>query len=87
MRVLDFELGHGVAKGGFDLLLVAALELQGHGGVGNDLLDTGDVGLELLAGFELLAEGLVTRLELGGICRVELVVIFAKVVLKTYTYR
>ena len=66
-RVLDLELAHGVAQSRLDLLLVATLELEGLGGVGNDLLDTGDVGFELLTGLELLAELLVAGLKLGSI--------------------
>lgn len=65
--VLDLELGHGVTESGLDAVLVAALELEGHAGVGDDLLDTGDVGLELLAGLEALGEGLVAGLELVGV--------------------
>lgn len=65
--VLDLELGHGVAESRLDLLLVATLELHGHGGVGDDLLNTGDVGLELLARLELLGELLVAGLELGSV--------------------
>lgn len=65
--VVDLELAHGVAQGRLDLLLVATLELEGHGGVGDDLLNTGDVGFELLTGLELLAEFLVAGLEFGGI--------------------
>ena len=65
--VLDLELGHGVAESRLDLLLLVALELERHGGVRDDLLNTRDVGLELLAGLELLGEGLVGGLELGGI--------------------
>ena len=47
--VLDLELGHGVAEGALDLLLLSTLELHGHAWVGNDLLDTGNVRLELLS--------------------------------------
>lgn len=65
--VLDLELGHGVAESRLDLLLVATLELHGHGGVGDDLLNTGDVRLELLARLELLGELLVAGLELGSV--------------------
>lgn len=66
--VLNLELGHSVAEGRLDLLLVAALELQGHGGVGDNLLNTGDVRLELLAGLETLGEIIIAGLELGSIC-------------------
>lgn len=67
--VLDLQLGHGVAESRLDLLLVATLQLHRHAGVRDDLLDTRDVRLKLLAGFELLGESLVARLELGGILR------------------
>ena len=62
--VLNLELGHGVAESRLDLLLLAALELHAHAGVADNLLNTGDVALELLLGLELLAEGLVGALEL-----------------------
>lgn len=65
--VLDLELSHGVAESRLDLVLVATLDLEGHAWVSDDLLNTGDVGLELLAGLEALAESLVAGLELGGI--------------------
>jgi hypothetical protein len=65
--VLNLELGHGVAESGLNALLVATLELHGHTGVRDDLLNTGDVGLELLARLELLGESLVAGLELGSI--------------------
>lgn len=66
-RLLDLELCHGVAEGGLDLVLGAALDLERHAGVGNDFLDTGDVGFELLAGFEFLAESLIGGLELSSL--------------------
>lgn len=66
--VAELEGSHGVADGALDLLLLATLELEGEGRVGDDLLDTADVGLELLLGLELLAEGLVVGLESLGIC-------------------
>lgn len=66
-RVLDLELGHGVGESGLDLLLLAALEADGGGGVRDHLLDAGDVRLELLPALELLGEGLVGALELGGV--------------------
>jgi hypothetical protein len=62
--ILDLELSHGIAESRLDLVLGSTLELEGHGGVGDDLLDSRDVGLELLSGFELLAESLVAVLEL-----------------------
>ena len=65
--VLNLELGHSVTEGRLDLLLVATLQLHGHSGVRHNLLDTGDVGLELLARLETLGESLVAGLELGSI--------------------
>lgn len=65
--VVDLELAHGVTQSRLNLLLVATLELEGHGGVGDDLLNTGNVRFELLTGLELLAEFLVAGLEFGGI--------------------
>jgi len=65
--VLNLELGHGVAESRLDLLLVATLQLHGHAGVRNDLLNTGDVRLKLLAGLKLLGESLVAGLELGSV--------------------
>lgn len=65
--LLNLKLGHGIAKGGLDLVLGTTLELEGHGGVGDDLLNSRDVGLELLLSLELLAESLVAVLELLGI--------------------
>jgi hypothetical protein len=65
--VLNLELGHGIAESGLNALLVATLELHGHARVGDDLFDTGDVRLELLARLELLGESLVAGLELGSI--------------------
>jgi hypothetical protein len=65
--VLNLELGHGIAESGLNALLVATLELHGHARVGDDLLNTGDVRLELLARLELLGESLVAGLELGSI--------------------
>lgn len=65
--ILDLKLGHGVAESRLNLLLVATLQLDRHGGVGDDLLNAGDVRLKLLARFEPLGELLVARLELGSI--------------------
>jgi hypothetical protein len=62
--VVDLELSHGVRESRLDLLLLAALEADRSSGVGDHLLDAGDVGLELLPALELLAEGLVGGLEL-----------------------
>jgi hypothetical protein len=66
-RILNLELSHGIAKSGLNTLLVATLELHGHTRVGDNLLNTGDVRLELLARLEALGESLVAGLELGGI--------------------
>jgi hypothetical protein len=66
--LVELESSHGVADCVLDLLLLAALELQGQGRVGDDLLDAANVGLELLLGLELLAEGLVVALESLGVC-------------------
>lgn len=65
--ILDLELGHGLADGLLDLLALVALDLEGHGRVGDDLLDTANVVLELLLGLEALAEGIVGVLELLSI--------------------
>ena len=65
--VLNLELGHGVAQGGLDLLLLATLQLEGQAGVRDDVLHAGDVGLELLLGLKALAEGLIVALKLLGI--------------------
>lgn len=66
-RILDLELAHGLAEALLDLLLLAALQLKGESGVRHDLLNTGDVGLELLLSLEALAERLVVALELLGL--------------------
>jgi hypothetical protein len=55
----ELESGHGVADGALDLLLLGTLDLEGQGGVGDNLLNTANVRLELLLGLEALAEGLV----------------------------
>lgn len=65
--ILNLELSHGVAESRLNLLLLATLEADSGHGVGDHLLNTGDVRLELLPRLELLAEGLVAGLELGGI--------------------
>ena len=62
--VLNLELRHSLREGLLNLLLLAALELEGEGGVGDDLLNAGDVGLELLLSLEALGESLVVGLEL-----------------------
>ena len=71
VAVLDLELRHGVREGSLDLLLGAALELERHGGVRGDFFDAGDVGFELLAGFEFLGESVVGVFEFGGVCEGE----------------
>lgn len=60
-------MGHGIAESRLNLVLGSALDLEGHGRVRDNLLDSRDVGLELLSSLELLAEGLITVLELLGI--------------------
>ena len=65
--VLDLELSHGLADGLLDLLALVTLDLEGQSRVGDDLLDTADVVLELLLGLEALAEGIVGVLELLSI--------------------
>jgi hypothetical protein len=65
--ILDLKLSHGVRESRLNLLLLAALEADGCGGIGNHLLNTGDVRLELLPRLELLAESLVAGLELLGV--------------------
>lgn len=63
----ELKSTHGVADSLLNLLLLATLELEGESGVGDNLLDTANVGLELLLGLESLAEGLVVALEGLGI--------------------
>lgn len=65
--VLDLQLAHSVAERLLDSLLLAALELQRHCGVGDDLLNTADVRLELLLSLEALAESVIGGLELLGL--------------------
>lgn len=65
--VFDLELGHGVAERRLDLLLLAALELEGHGRVRDHLLDARNVRLKLLTRLEALAEGLIARLKFGRV--------------------
>ncbi len=65
--VLDLELAHGLAERLLDLVLLTALKLERERRVRDDLLNAGDVRLELLLGLEALAEGLVLALELLGI--------------------
>lgn len=66
--VLDLELSHSIGQCLLNLLLLATLQLQRQGGVRDDVLNTSDVGLELLLGLEALGEGLIVGLELLGIC-------------------
>lgn len=61
--VAKLESGHGVADGGLNLLLLATLELEGQGRIRDNLLNTANVGLELLLSLETLAESLVVGLE------------------------
>ena len=61
--VSDLESSHGIAELGLNLLLLASLQLEGKCLVGNNLLDTANVGLKLLLGLEALAESLVVALE------------------------
>lgn len=65
--ILNLELSHGVRERALNLLLLAALELHAHGWVRDDLLDSADVALQLLASLELLGESVVAGLELGGV--------------------
>jgi hypothetical protein len=65
--VLNLELSHGVGESSLDLLLLATLEADGGGRVGDHLLNAGDVRLKLLPALELLGESLVGALELGGV--------------------
>lgn len=66
-RVVNLKLLHGVAESRLNLLASATLELEGHCRVADDLLNPGDVGLELLSGLVLLGESIVGALELLGI--------------------
>ena len=66
--VVDLKGAHRVADGGLDLVLLATLELERQRGVRDELLDVGDVVLEVLLSLEALVEGLVVALELLGIC-------------------
>jgi len=65
--VFNLELGHSIAKSRLDLLLLATLQPDGSGGVGDHLLDTRDVSFELLSGLKLLAKCFITGLKLGSI--------------------
>ena len=65
--LLNLELSHGVGKGRLDSLASTTLELEAHGGVGDDLLNSRDVRLELLASLVLLGESIIGSLELLGI--------------------
>jgi hypothetical protein len=73
-RSLNLELLHGLGERLLDLLLLAALELDREGRVGDDVLNTRDVPLELLLGLEPLAESIIRALELLSICISTLVI-------------
>ena len=62
--IFDLKLGHSLTEGGLDLVLGSALDLEGHSRVRNNLLDSRNVGLQLLSSLELLAESLIAVLEL-----------------------
>lgn len=64
----ELQGGHGLANAAFDLLLLATLEFEGQGRVGDNLFDTANVRLKLLLGLELLAERLVVALESLSVC-------------------
>jgi hypothetical protein len=49
------------------ITLLTTLQLEGHGWVGDDLLNSRDIRLELLSSFKFLAESIITVLELLGI--------------------
>jgi hypothetical protein len=61
--ILNFKLSHGIAERSLDLLLLATLEVDGGAWVGNHLLDTSNVSLELLLRLVLLAESLIGALK------------------------
>lgn len=65
--VLDLKLRHGVAERRFDLLPLAALELERSGGIGDHLFDARDIRFKLLFRLESLAEFLVFGLVLGRV--------------------
>lgn len=65
--IAELESGHGIADGALNLLLLAALELEGQSRVGDNLLNSADVRLELLLGLESLAESLIVALESLGV--------------------
>lgn len=67
--VLNLKLAHGLAEALLNLVLLAALELEGQSWVRDDLLNTVDVRLKLLLGLEALAESLIVGLELLSIYR------------------
>lgn len=58
---------HSLRESVLNLGLGSSLELQAEGWVGDHLLNTGDVGLELLTGLELLGESIIGGLELLSI--------------------
>lgn len=63
----DFKSSHGFGDGLLNLLLLATLELERQSRVGDNLLHTANVGLELLLGFKSLAECLIVALESLGV--------------------
>ena len=65
--VFNLQLGHSIAEGRLDLLLLATLELDRCSRVRNHLFNTGNVGLELLSGLKFLAKSLVARLKFSSI--------------------
>ena len=65
--VVELKSSHSVADGALDLLLLATLELEGESRVGDNLLNSANVGLELLLGLESLAESLIVALESLGV--------------------
>ena len=65
--LVELESGHGIAHGGLDLLLLATLHLEGQSLVRDNLLNTANVGLELLLSLEALAESLIVALESLGV--------------------
>lgn len=64
----ELELCHGLAHGVLDLLLLSTLKFECQGGIRNDVLDPGDVRLELLLRLVLLGELLVVGLVFLGLC-------------------
>lgn len=83
----DLKSSHGLGDLLLDLVLLATLELEGQSGVGDDLLNTANVRLELLLGLEALAEGLVVALELLGVCECSLALMKIILMLGNCAYR